>query len=402
MTLKGKTVLLGITSSIAVYKAAQLTSDLVKLGADVHVLMSKNATEFMPPITFETLTGNRVSVDTFDRNFQWNVQHVSLAKKADVFMIAPATANIIAKIAMGLCDDMLSTTFLAAHCPKLVAPAMNTGMYDNPATQRNLKMLEELGIGIVEPAVGRLACADVGRGKLADIPVLIDAIAMCIACEKDLAGKKVLVTAGATCESIDPVRYITNHSTGKMGIALAKAARLRGAQVTLVRAHTSVPDPYGVEVVAVTSAADMYSAVTERQQEMDIIIKSAAVADFTPVTVADQKIKKLDGQEGMSIPLARTKDILSEICKHKRPGQLICGFSMETQNLIENSRKKLVKKGADMIVANSLTEPGAGFAGDTNVAAILTKDNTEQLPLLSKDALAHKVLDALAKLFLPL
>ena len=397
MSLSQKTVILGITSSIAVYKAAQLTSDLVKLGAKVHVIMSQNATEFMSPITFETLTGNRVSVDTFDRNFQWNVQHVALAKQADVFLIAPATANILAKVAMGLADDMLSTTFLAARCPKLVAPAMNTGMYENPATQRNLQLLRDMGVEIVEPQVGRLACADVGKGKLADIPVLIDAIEQQIAYPKDLAGKRVLVTAGATCEAIDPVRYITNHSTGKMGIAIAQAARRRGAQVTLLAAHTSVPDPLGVQVEHVTSAAELYSAVQQHLPQVDWVIKAAAVADFTPAQTADHKIKKGESEQ-LTLTLNRTQDILAAVCRQKRPGQLVCGFSMETDQLVEHSRQKLQRKGADLMVANCLTTPGAGFAVDTNQAVLLTQQTTTELQLMSKQELAHRVLDAMLKL----
>ncbi|MBQ7707822.1 MAG: bifunctional phosphopantothenoylcysteine decarboxylase/phosphopantothenate--cysteine ligase CoaBC [Lachnospiraceae bacterium] len=394
--LKGKTVVLGVTGSIAAYKIANLASMLVKLNADVQVIMTKNATNFINPITFETLTGNKCLVDTFDRNFQYSVEHVALAKKASVFMIAPASANVIGKIANGIADDMLTTTVMACTCKKIIAPAMNTNMFENPIVQDNLKRLEHYGMEIVSPASGRLACGDVGAGKLPDEAVLLDYIIKEIKHEKDMVGKTVLVTAGPTQEAIDPVRYITNHSTGKMGYAIARCAMERGARVILVTGVTSIAPPPFVEVVNIVSAADMYDAVMKYKDEADIIIKSAAVADYTPCDVANEKIKKKDGD--MSIPLSRTKDILKELGATKRDGQFICGFSMETENLIENSRAKLDKKNVDMIAANSLRVEGAGFGTDTNVITLITKDDTVELPIMSKSEAAEKILDKILKL----
>ena len=394
--LKGKTVVLGVTGSIAAYKIANLASMLVKLNADVQVIMTKNATNFINPITFETLTGNKCLVDTFDRNFQYSVEHVALAKKASVFMIAPASANVIGKIANGIADDMLTTTVMACTCKKIIAPAMNTNMFENPIVQDNLKRLEHYCMEIVSPASGRLACGDVGAGKLPDEAVLLDYIIKEIKHEKDMVGKTVLVTAGPTQEAIDPVRYITNHSTGKMGYAIARCAMERGARVILVTGVTSIAPPPFVEVVNIVSAADMYDAVMKYKDEADIIIKSAAVADYTPCDVANEKIKKKDGD--MSIPLSRTKDILKELGATKRDGQFICGFSMETENLIENSRAKLDKKNVDMIAANSLRVEGAGFGTDTNVITLITKDDTVELPIMSKSEAAEKILDKILKL----
>ncbi len=386
---KGTVVLLGVTGGIAAYKAAQLCSDLVKAGACVHVLMTANATQFVSPLTFETLSGNKVSVDTFDRLFQWKTEHISLAKAAQLFLVAPATANVIAKMAAGLADDMLTTTFLAASCPKVVAPAMNTGMLDNPATQANLRVLEERGIRIVQPETGHLACGDEGRGRLASLPVLLEEAERALA-PQDLAGRQVVITAGPTQEAIDPVRYITNHSTGKMGYQTALAALRRGARVTLISGPTSLEPPMGARLVKVTSAAQMFQAVQEALPTADIVIKSAAVADYRPLQAADHKIKKKEGD--LSIPLARTDDILAWLGEHRRPGQAVIGFSMETDDLIQNSSKKLEKKKVDMIVANSLTQEGAGFGGDTNVACFLTKDGVEQLPKLSKLELGDRIL----------
>ncbi len=388
---KEKTILLGVTGGIAAYKAAQLCSDLVKTGAKVHVLMSANATQFVSPLTFETLTGNKAAVDTFDRNFQWNVAHVSLAKRADVCMVVPATANIIAKMAVGLADDMLSTTLLAAGCPKIVAPAMNTGMYENPVTMRNIQTLKELGIAVVEPETGRLACADTGKGKLAREEALFHALEVALTKEKDLTGCRILITAGPTCEALDPVRYLTNHSTGKMGYALAKAAQLRGARVTLVTGPTVLEPPMGVETVPIFSANQMFDAVTSRQTSQDIIIKAAAVADYRPASEAEDKIKKSEGE--MELKLARNPDILAWLGEHKPAGQVLCGFSMETRDLIENSRQKLIRKHADMMVANNLKVQGAGFGVDTNVATILTKNRAEVLPQMEKSQLADVILD---------
>ncbi len=391
--LSGKTVLLGVSSSIAAYKICDLARMLTKLGAEVHVSMTANAQNFVHPLTFETLTQHKCLIDTFDRNFEYSVEHVAIAKKADVVMVAPATANVIGKIANGIADDMLTTTVMACPCRKMIAPAMNHNMYHNPIVQENIEKLRRHGYEIVEPVRGMLANRDIGDGKLPDVNVLLEYIVREIAFEKDLAGKKVLVTAGATRESIDPVRFITNHSSGKMGFAVAKAAMLRGAEVTVVAAHTDVEPPMFVNVVNVNSAEDMFCAVKERLDESDIIIKAAAVADYTPVAVADNKIKKSDGD--MSIPLKRTTDILSYIGEHKREGQIVCGFSMETENVIENSRKKLAKKNCDMICANSIKKAGAGFGGDTNIITMITSDRDEELELMSKFDAANIILDRL-------
>ncbi len=393
--LKNKTVVLGVSGSIAAYKIAGLARMLKKLHANVQVLMTQNATNFINPITFETLTGNKCLIDTFDRNFQYSVEHVALAKQADVVLIAPASANVIGKIAGGIADDMLTTTVIACPCKKLIAPAMNHNMYHNPIVQDNLKKLASYGYEIITPATGMLANGDEGDGRMSDEAVLLQYVLKEIAFPKDLSGKKVLVTAGATREPIDPVRFITNHSSGKMGIALAKAAMLRGAQVTLVAAHTDAPKPMFVDVVEVTTAEDMFQAVTSRAGEQDIIIKAAAVADYTPESTADQKLKKTDGD--MKLSLKRTRDILAYLGKNKKEGQFICGFSMETENLLENSLIKLEKKGCDMICANSVALPGAGFAADTNIITLITKDGCRELPQMSKDAAAHAVLDAIVK-----
>ena len=389
--LKGKTVLLAVSGSIAAYKIANLASMLVKMHCNVHVLMTRNATNFINPITFETLTSHKCLVDTFDRNFQYSVEHVSLAKQADVVLVAPASANVIGKIACGIADDMLTTTIMACTCKKIISPAMNTNMFRNPIVQDNLAKLERFGYEIIKPASGYLACGDVGEGKMPEPETLLAYILKEIAREKDLAGKKVLVTAGATRESIDPVRFITNHSSGKMGTAIAKAAMLRGAQVTLVAAHMDVQPPMFVDVVNVKSAQDMFDAVTTRAADMDIIIKSAAVADYTPATTADSKMKKKDGD--LSIPLKRTQDILKTLGERKRPGQFLCGFSMETDNVLENSRKKLLSKNADMICANSLRTAGAGFGIDTNVITVITPEDEYELELMSKEEAAHRILD---------
>lgn len=391
--LKGNTVLIGVTGSIAAYKMADCARELTKLHADVHVLMTQNATQFINPITFETLTQHKCLIDTFDRSFQYSVEHVALAKAADVVLIAPASANVIGKIANGIADDMLTTTVMACTCKKLIAPAMNHNMLHNPIVQDNIHKLEDYGYGIIRPVRGMLANRDIGDGKLPDVQTLLDHVMQEIACEKDMAGLKVLVTAGATQESIDPVRYITNHSTGKMGIALARAASLRGAEVTLVAGSCTEKMPPFVRVVNVKSAADMFDAVTQSASDYDIIIKAAAVADYTPVTTADNKLKKSDGE--MSIPLKRTQDILKYLGEHKREGQLLCGFSMETENLIENSKKKLSSKNCDMICANSLRTEGAGFGTDTNVITIITKDDIVSLDKMSKIDAAHRVLDEL-------
>lgn len=389
--LKGKTVVLGVTGSIAAYKIANLASMLVKLHADVQVIMTENATNFINPITFETLTSNKCLVDTFDRNFQYNVEHVALAKRADVVMIAPATANVIAKMTYGLADDMLTTTVLACKCKKIVAPAMNTQMYQNPIVQKNMDILTEMGFEVIKPAVGMLACGDVGEGKLPSEQVLLDYILKEIACQKDMTGMNVLVTAGPTREAIDPVRYITNHSTGKMGYALAKVCMLRGANVTLVSGPTDVTPPPFVEVVSVVSAKDMFDAVTTRANQQDIIIKAAAVADYRPAVVSEEKVKKADGD--LAIALERTDDILKYLGEHKKEGQFLCGFSMETQNMLANSRAKLEKKNLDMIAANNLKQSGAGFGTDTNIITIITKENEIQLEKMSKEEAAHRILD---------
>lgn len=391
--LKDKTVLLGISGGIAAYKCASLASSLVKAGAEVHVIMTAHACNFINPITFETLTGNKCVVDTFDRNFQHNVEHVALAKKADVFLVAPATANVMAKLAHGLADDMLTTTFLACTCPKIAAPAMNTAMYENPITQDNMKLLEKYGVEVITPATGYLACGDTGSGKMPEPEVLFQYIEKAVAREKDMSGRKVLVTAGATRESMDPVRFITNHSSGKMGFAIAKECMLRGADVTLVKAATTAAAPMFVDIVPVESAADMFEAVTRRSDEMDIIIKAAAVSDYTPASVSDQKVKKKDGD--LSIPMKRTQDILKYLGEHKKAGQFLCGFSMETENMLENSKAKLNRKNADMIVANNLKDTGAGFGTDTNLVTLITKDGDRQLELMGKDQVAKAVVDAI-------
>ena len=390
--LQGKCVLLGITGGIAAYKMANVASGLRKAGATVHVIMTENATKFITPLTFETLTNNRCVVDTFARDFQYDVKHISLAKAADLILIAPATANVIAKLANGLADDMLTTTVLAARCKKLVAPAMNTAMLENPITQDNLAKLKKYGFGIIEPAVGMLACKDVGSGKLPEPETLLDCIAMELAREKDMAGLHVTVTAGPTQEALDPVRYLTNHSTGRMGYAIAREAMLRGADVTLISGPTALKPVPGVKTVDVVSAKDMFEAVQAALPETDILVKAAAVADYRPANVADDKIKKRDGD--MAIPLERTDDILGWVAEHRHPGLFVCGFSMETRDMIENSRKKLDRKHLDMIAANNLKVAGAGFGVDTNVATILTADGIQELPLMGKDQVAAKLLDA--------
>ena len=396
MILKGKTVLLGVTGSIAAYKMANVASMLIKKGADVHVIMTKNATNFINPITFETLTNHKCLVDTFDRNFEFNVEHVSIAKAADIALIAPATANVIGKIACGIADDMMTTTIMACTCPVLISPAMNTNMYNNKIFQDNMKRLESYGYRIIEPGTGRLACGDVGAGKLPSEEVLVEHIEKTLCHVRDMEGKKVLVTAGPTVEAIDPVRYITNHSTGKMGYAIANAAVARGAKVTLVSGPVNIKADSAVEVVHITSAADMFEAVKSRMDAQDIIIKAAAVADYTPETTADNKIKKSDSD--MSIKLKRTEDILKYIGEHKRAGQIVCGFSMETENLVDNSKAKLAKKNADMIVANNLKVEGAGFGVDTNVVTIITKDNVTELPVMTKAEVADELLSTIMKM----
>ena len=393
--LRSKCVVIGVSGGIAAYKTANLVSDLVKHGVEVHVIMTKNATNFITPTTFEVLSGNKCIVDTFDRGFTFEVEHISLAKKADLILIAPATANIIAKLSAGIADDMLTTTVLAAKCPILVAPAMNTNMYEHITVRNNLEKLSSYGYEIIEAASGRLACGDVGKGKLADIEVLFDHIVKNIAYEKDLAGKNVLVTAGPTIEKIDPVRFISNHSSGKMGIELAKAAAYRGAKVRLILGKTALKRPEFVDIVDVVSAQDMYEAVKEFASDSDIIIKSAAVADYRPYDVADEKMKKTDGE--LSIRLERTTDILKYLGENKKDNQFLCGFSMETSNLIENSKLKLEKKNLDMIVANNLKEEGAGFAKDTNKVSIITKEDIIQTEVLSKKKVAHKILDEIIK-----
>ena len=389
--LKGKTVLLGVTGSIAAYKIAYLASALKKLHAQVHVLMTKNATNFINPITFETLTGNKCLVDTFDRNFQFSVEHVSIAKQADVVMIAPASANVIGKLAHGIADDMLTTTIMACKCKKIVSPAMNTNMYENPIVQDNLAILQHYGYEVIEPASGYLACGDTGAGKMPEPEMLLDYILREIAKEKDLLGRKVLVTAGPTLESIDPVRYITNHSSGKMGYALAKAAMLRGADVTLVSGPCAIEPPPFVKLVPVVTAKEMFDAVTSVSFEQDIIIKAAAVADYRPANVYEDKVKKQEEQ--MSIELEKTDDILGYLGEHRLPGQFLCGFSMETQNMIGNSRAKLGKKHLDMVAANNLKVAGAGFQGDTNVLTLITQDEDVSLQLMSKEDAANVILD---------
>ncbi|MGN0354947.1 MAG: bifunctional phosphopantothenoylcysteine decarboxylase/phosphopantothenate--cysteine ligase CoaBC [Muricoprocola sp.] len=391
--LKGKTVVLGVTGGIAAYKAANLASLLKKQHADVHVIMTEHAREFISPITFETLTANKCLTDTFDRNFKYEVEHVELAKKADLVIIAPATANIIAKCAHGLADDMLTTTILACNCPKLVAPAMNTRMYENPVTQDNLSILKKYGWTVISPAVGHLACGDVGAGKFPEEREILEYIIREIALEKDMTGKKVLITAGPTREAIDPVRYITNHSTGKMGYALARMAMLRGAEVTLVTGPTSIAKPMFVDVVEITSAADLFREVTARSMQQDIIIKAAAVADYRPAEVASDKIKKKDDE--LSIALQRTEDTLQYLGDHKREGQILCGFAMETTDMVEHAKAKLKKKNLDYIAANNVKVKGAGFGTDTNVITLISKDKIRELELMSKEEAAMVILDVL-------
>lgn len=388
--LKGKCVVLGVTGSIAAYKIANLASMLVKLHADVHVIMTQNATNFINPITFETLTNHKCLVDTFDRNFNYNVEHVALAKKADVVLIAPASANVIGKLACGIADDMLTTTVLACKCKKIIAPAMNTNMYENPIVQDNLERLKRFGMEIIEPAVGYLACGDTGAGKMPEEKVLLDYILREIRYEKDMTGVKVLVTAGATREAMDPVRFITNHSSGKMGCAIARCAMERGAEVTLIAASVSVELPPFMKIIRVVSAQDMYEAVREHYAEQDIVIKVAAVADYTPMTTAEEKIKKQDGE--LNLELKKTTDILKFLGENRKEGQFLCGFSMETENMIENSQAKLVKKNVDMIVANNLKTEGAGFGTDTNCVTLITKDEVTELAKMSKDEVAGELL----------
>lgn len=395
--LKGKTVVLGVTGGIAAYKIASLASMLVKQHADVQVIMTENATNFITPTTFETLTGNKCLVDTFDRNFQFQVEHVALAKRADIFMIAPATANVIAKVAHGLADDMLTTTFLACKKPKYIVPAMNTQMYENPITQDNLDICRRYGMHVVEPASGYLACGDTGAGKMPEPELLMEYIMQELAFEKDMAGKKVLVTAGPTREAIDPVRYITNHSTGKMGYAIAQAAARRGAEVTLVSGPVNLKAPLGVNLVPVTSAGEMFQAVTEASSSQDVIIKAAAVADYRPKYVGTEKTKKKDGD--MNLEMERTDDILAWLGNHRQPGKVLCGFSMETENMLENSQAKLEKKHVDMIVANNLKTAGAGFGTDTNVVTIITKEGAEELAMMTKEQVAHQLLNRIMDRF---
>ena len=389
--LKGKTVVLAVSGSIAAYKIASLASALGKLHADVQVLMTQNATNFINPITFETLTGNKCLVDTFDRNFQYSVEHVALAKRADVVLVAPASANVIGKIANGIADDMLTTTVMACKCKKIISPTMNTQMFENPIVQDNLKKLEHYGYEVIQPAVGLLACKDVGAGKMPEPETLLEYILREVAYEKDLKGKKILVTAGPTQEPIDPVRYLTNHSSGKMGYAIAKVCSMRGAEVTLVSGKTAIKPPLFVDVVPVTTAREMYEAVIERSDRQDIVIKAAAVADYRPKTISEQKVKKTDGE--LSIEMERTDDILKYLGEHKRANQFLCGFSMETEHMLENSRKKLKKKNLDMIVANNVKVEGAGFAGDTNIVTLITGDDETQLPLLSKEETAVEIMN---------
>lgn len=389
--LKGKTVVLAVSGSIAAYKIASLASALGKLHADVQVLMTQNATNFINPITFETLTGNKCLVDTFDRNFQYSVEHVALAKRADVVLVAPASANVIGKIANGIADDMLTTTVMACKCKKIISPAMNTQMFENPIVQDNLKKLEHYGYEVIQPAVGLLACKDVGKGKMPEPETLLEYILQEVAYEKDLKGKKILVTAGPTQEPIDPVRYLTNHSSGKMGYAIAKVCSMRGAEVILVSGKTAIKPPLFVDVVPVTTAREMYEAVTGRSDRQDIVIKAAAVADYRPKTISEQKVKKTDGE--LSIEMERTDDILKYLGEHKRANQFLCGFSMETEHMLKNSRKKLKKKNLDMIVANNVKVEGAGFAGDTNIVTLITGDDETQLPLLSKEETAVEIMN---------
>lgn len=390
--LKGKTVILGVSGSIAAYKIANLASMLVKQNCDVHVIMTKNATNFITPITFETLTNNKCLIDTFDRNFQFDVTHISIAKKADLIMIAPATANIIAKLAYGIADDMLTTTTLACKCKKIISPAMNTNMYQNPIVQDNLKKLENYDFEIIKPAVGFLACKDTGEGKMPEPGVLFEYIIKHLAYDKDMKGLNVLVTAGPTCENIDPVRYITNHSSGKMGYALAKMCMLRGANVTLITGQTNLNKPLFINTIETKTANEMFEAVISNYKDKDIIFMAAAVADYTPKNTSNQKIKK--SEQTMTLELSKTKDILSYIGQNKTSNQFICGFSMETENMIENSKLKLSKKNIDMIVANNLKQEGAGFQTDTNIVTIITKDNIKQLPKLTKQEVSKNIIDS--------
>ncbi len=394
--LKGKTILLGVTGGIAAYKAAALASALVKQHAAVEVVMTENATQFVTPLTFEQLTGRRAMVDTFDRNFSHQVEHIALADRTDLVLIAPATANVCAKLAHGLADDMLTTTVLACRCPKLIAPAMNTNMYENPVTQDNLNILRHYGWDVIEPSSGRLACGAVGKGKMPEPDDLLQYVLRYLAFPHDLAGKKVLVTAGPTQEALDPVRYLTNHSTGKMGYAIARMAMLRGAEVTLVSGPTNIAPPPFVELIPIVSAQDMFEAVAANAPNMDFIFKAAAVADYTPAAYSDNKMKKKD--DDLSIPLKRTHDILKYLGEHRIPGQVICGFSMETQNMVENSQDKLRKKNVDMICANNLKVAGAGFAVDTNIITLITAVETVELPLQSKDSAAIAILDQAIRL----
>lgn len=395
MILEKKTVLLGVTGGIAAYKSASLASLLVKSGAAVHVIMTENAKNFINPVTFETLTGNRCITDTFDRNFEFQVEHVALAKKADLILIAPATANVIAKLAHGIADDMLTTTVLASRAPKLIAPAMNTGMYENPLTQDNLNLLAKYGMEVIAPSCGRLACGDTGAGKMPEPETLYEHVLHHIAFPKDMKGLRVLVTAGPTQEAIDPVRYITNHSSGKMGYSIAKICMLRGADVTLVTGRTSLTPPMFTDIVPVLSAKEMYDAVTSRSNDMDLIIKAAAVADYRPASVSSEKVKKTDAS--LSIVLEQTDDILQYLGEHKKEGQFLCGFSMETENILENSRRKLLKKNLDMIAANNLRQQGAGFETDTNILTLITPDYVTELPLMSKDEAASALIDHILK-----
>ncbi len=394
--LKGKVVILGVTGSIAAYKAANLASLLKKQHADVHVIMTKNALQFITPVTFETLTGNKCLIETFDRNFQFNVEHVELGKRADLALVAPATANVMAKLAHGIADDMLTTTLLACQCLKMIAPAMNTRMYENPVTQDNMKLLEKYGWKLIEPAVGMLACGDAGKGKFPDEKLLVEHVLNEIARPKDMEGLKVLVTAGPTMEAIDPVRYISNHSTGKMGYAIARICRQRGAEVTLVSGKTNLSAPTGVDFVSVRSAQEMYDAVTSRSAKQDVIIKSAAVADYRPAVVADQKLKKKSDE--MSIELERTQDILAYLGSHKPEGQTLCGFAMETEQMVEYAKGKLEKKNLDLIAANNLKVAGAGFGTDTNVVTLIKKDGIRELELMSKEEVAVQLLDEILQI----
>lgn len=394
--LKGKTVILGVTGSIAAYKAANLASLLKKQHADVHVIMTRNAMQFIHPITFETLTGNKCLVDTFDRNFQYEVEHVELAKRADIAVVAPATANVMAKLAHGLADDMLTTTLLACRCPKLLAPAMNTRMYENPVTQDNEAILKKYGWKIIEPAVGYLACGDTGRGKFPDETVILEHILNEAAYEKDMTGLHVLVTAGPTMEAVDPVRFLSNHSTGKMGYAIAKVCRRRGADVTLVSGKTHLPVPVGVSFVPVVSAQEMFEAVTERFGQQDLVIKAAAVADYRPAEVSDQKVKKSDGD--LQIVLERTQDILAWLGAHKREDQVLCGFAMETEQMVEHAKAKLEKKNLDLIAANNVKVAGAGFGTDTNVVTLISEKEIRELALMSKEEVAAELVDELLRI----